>query len=120
MIHINSTISDKVLKKIIIEKLSYISISEIENDYELVDELRDKKYVINHVLKNMCELIEGKKSLFEIIILMAEYYGINKEDIKSDIYDIYIFMRKNKIIIVKNTLTYFLLKIYYKISIIKV
>lgn len=120
MIYINSTVSDKVLKKIVIEELSYISLNELEKDLELVDELSDKKYVINHVLKNMCELIDGKKSLFEIIVLIAEHYGIDKEDIKFDIYEIYLFMKKNKMIIVKNTFTYYYLKIYYKISIIKI
>lgn len=119
MIFINSTVSDEILKKIVIEKLSYISINELENEIELVDELRDKKYAINHVLKNMCEQIDGKRSLFDIIVLLAEHYNVDKEDIKSDIYEVYLFMKKNKMIIVKKTFTFFYLKVYHKISMIK-
>lgn len=110
---------ENILDKIVIEELSHISINETEAGIELQDELRDKGYLINKVMQHMCRLINGKRTLLEIAHDMSQSYQMEQSLIEQDIYDIYKFMKRNKLIITKNSLYYKYMKIYYKVSMIK-
>lgn len=107
------------LSKIQIEKLSYISINYDGNEFELIDELRDKRYVVNKAVSEICKLIDGKNSLLDIAKEISNLYKVELNTIEEDIFEIYCFFKKNNLIICKDSFLYKYLKIYYRISFIR-
>ena len=101
---------------IVVEKLSYISFELIEDEIILVDELRDKRFKINRTAYEFCNNIDGIKDLQDISIDIAKIYNIDSEIIKEDIWDLYKFLKKNKLIIAKGSFIYKLLKFYQVVT----
>ena len=98
-----------------IEELSCVSFKEEEGHIILVDELMDKQYTINETAYSICKYIDGKRNLIDICQELAAYYEIDITDVQEDVYDFYKFLKKNKIILVKETLSYKMIWLYEKI-----
>lgn len=104
---------------IIIEELSHIEFESHEEDtYTLWDKIRDGKYKINKTAYEICLEIDGIKSLKEITEVIANSYEIDYKHIVDDVYELYSFLKKNKLIICKNTIAYRFYKLYNRLAFI--
>ena len=98
---------------IIIEKLSLIDIEKTEDSFILRDRLQDKNININNAAHDICFAIDGCNSLKEISNYISEEYGISQTQAEDDVWEFYKFLKSNKLILCKKTLTYSLIKLYY-------
>ncbi len=101
---------------IIIEKLSHIEFEVKENSYTLWDIIRDQKYQINKTTYEICSEINGSNTLEEITEIISKKYATNYQNIVDDVYEIYLFLQRNKLIICKNTFKYDFFKLYNKLA----
>jgi len=101
--------------KIIPEELSNISFTPGDSGkYVLHDRLRKGSYILNETAYNICMKIDGEKRLQDIAYEIADKYNVSSlNEIEKDIIDLYHFLKKNKLVIPKNSLGYKLIKLYY-------
>lgn len=102
-------------KDIIIESLSHIEFIEDNDAYVLWDKINDQKYDINKTTYEICSEIDGTKSLEDIANSVANKYNVQSNDVKDDVFQIYLFLKKNGLCLCKGTMKYNLIKFYSKL-----
>lgn len=103
---------------IVIEQLSHIELLVEEGRYVLWDVLRDRRVDINKTAYEVCGQINGVHTLGDIARILAEGYDVSYDDIKDDVYELYLFLRKNKLILVKGSISYNFIRLYNKLVLI--
>lgn len=102
--------------KIIPEKLSAISlISQDADKYILTDLLRRKAFYLNKVAYSICTKINGNNTLEDIGRQISEEYKIPPEEAIKDVVEFYNFLKKEKLILIKNGFYYRYIKFYYRL-----
>lgn len=103
-------------ERIVIEKLSQINFTAVDDIYVLHDLLRDVKFDVNKSFYYICQQIDGQKSVAEIAANMASEYSIPlSEAIKSVSYVIRILI-KRRLALVKGGLQYNFIKCFYLLT----
>jgi len=100
---------------IIIEELSHIDLQVDDDNYVLWDRLNDQKFKINKTTYEICLVIDGKRTLEEITLIIAEKYNITFDEAMEDVYNLVIFLKENKLILCNGTVKYKLIKFYNKL-----
>jgi hypothetical protein len=95
------------------EELSCISIKPAESGYSLEDQLRLKRFHLNEIAHDICTRIDGVSTLEDISSQIAQEYDIPVEQAQKDVVEFYLFLKKNKLVLTKNTLYYKYIKLYY-------
>lgn len=102
--------------KIIPEKLSLISFYSTGTDsYVLDDFLRRRSFYLNKTAYSICSKIDGNNTLEEIGRQIAEENGISPKEGIRDVIDFYKFLKKEGLVLVKNSFQYKYIRFYYSL-----
>lgn len=103
----------------VVEELSGIEISKHGEQYLFHDQISEKFLNINAVGKEICDRVDGKKSISNIAEEIAEEYEWPIDEIKKDVLNFILDLYRRKMILVKGTLRYNLIWCYNKLIFVK-
>lgn len=104
---------------LVVDEMSCVKFDIDKNNILLIDLMENKQYEINQLAKEICLSFDGEKSINDIAIKLSKQYATNIEELKDDVVKMYQFLKDNKLILVKKTFKYNMLKFAYKILCIK-
>lgn len=99
----------------IIEQLSCINFINKGEVIILEDSLNNKNFVINDFAYELFCMFDGKKSLRKIAALVESTYDVPYEVAIYDIETLYLFLKKNSLILRKKTFEYRVASLIQKI-----
>lgn len=101
--------------KVVVEKPSFIEIIEKDGKVILHDYLYEQRIVLSSTAYDIFMKFDGNRNIGEVVTCISDEYDIPEDVIKRDVSDLVLMLKKMKIIIIKKSMMYIFLKLYYKL-----